>query len=587
MFMKKYFLKWTIKGFVMLILAESVPYQQANAQTWMGSGINTHTMDWVGIGFSPASKNADFEIVNRTYPSHPPGPFTSNDFPASKISRKCYMSGSTLGAPPSNIFEIWYQNFDEATLVPLGNNNLAFIVDNYGRVGINTVLPSATLDVTGTGAISADLSVGNDLTVQNNVGVTNNLNVAHDANISSSLTVSGPTILGGQLSVSAPADLLSLTVNSLSTGSSGPKSLPILDKWGAFTKESIPALSLTGSNLTLSNGGTISSTVSLPSSADNLGNHTATVNLNMNGKDIVSAYNITSTNNINANNITTNNIKTKNIDLMNGLVIGAVLNIASGFGGSFVQCTAPIGLGSAASSAGYDLTTAHNILVNGVSITSDKRLKDNITHLKGIKEKVLSLNAYSYNYNQEAVKDLKYDGNKKHIGFLAQEVQAQFPNLTPVIDEKGHMAIDYMEMIPLLLETIKEEDAIIASQGAAIRSLESSLASLKLEIEALKNNTPASFNENKGGGTTTSSLSQNVPNPFGKETVIEFSIKETFDQAFIGIYNLNGQQLKKISIQKGQSQAIVNGEEFEAGMYVYSLVVNSRLIDSKRMVISK
>ena len=45
--------------------------------------------------------------------------------------------------------------------------------------------------------------------------------------------------------------------------------------------------------------------------------------------------------------------------------------------------------------------------------------------------------------------------------------------------------------------------------------------------------------------------------------------------------------LKQIEINSSQDSIIIDGSELGAGMYLYSLVINGKEIDTKRMILSK
>ena len=52
------------------------------------------------------------------------------------------------------------------------------------------------------------------------------------------------------------------------------------------------------------------------------------------------------------------------------------------------------------------------------------------------------------------------------------------------------------------------------------------------------------------------------------------------------MYSLNGNLLlTKPITQLGNGSVIINGNELEAGMYIYTLTVDGQEIDSKRMII--
>lgn len=57
--------------------------------------------------------------------------------------------------------------------------------------------------------------------------------------------------------------------------------------------------------------------------------------------------------------------------------------------------------------------------------------------------------------------------------------------------------------------------------------------------------------------------------------------------AHIVVCNLNGLQLKEYSVEQyGRNIITINANEFVPGMYLYSLLVDGRLIDTKRMVVT-
>ena len=103
---------------------------------------------------------------------------------------------------------------------------------------------------------------------------------------------------------------------------------------------------------------------------------------------------------------------------------------------------------------------------------SDVAFKQDIQEInsKDALNRVLNLNAYQYKYNTESFKDLNFpEGNQ--IGFMAQEVEQVFPELVKQ-NENGHRFVNYMQMIPIMAETIKE-------LNAKIENLEKELAKKK------------------------------------------------------------------------------------------------------------
>ena len=83
-------------------------------------------------------------------------------------------------------------------------------------------------------------------------------------------------------------------------------------------------------------------------------------------------------------------------------------------------------------------------------------------------------------------------------------------------------------------------------------------------------------------------LYQNTPNPFSSNTEIRCELFAKFSHAAIYIYNLQGLELKSYPIsQTGVNTIIVQGAELTAGMYLYSLVIDNEMMDTKRMILTK
>ena len=86
----------------------------------------------------------------------------------------------------------------------------------------------------------------------------------------------------------------------------------------------------------------------------------------------------------------------------------------------------------------------------------------------------------------------------------------------------------------------------------------------------------------------TAKLYQNAPNPWSSETVIRYSLPQTVSSACIYIYDMQGTQLKSIPAQgRGESQVTLTAHDLKAGMYLYALVADGKLIDSKQMILTK
>lgn len=161
--------------------------------------------------------------------------------------------------------------------------------------------------------------------------------------------------------------------------------------------------------------------------------------------------------------------------------------------------------------------------------------------------------------------------SRRHFGLSAQELKEIYPNLV-LEAQDGYLYVNYTELVPVLIRAIqelKEElDAVKGSGTAARKAPAATSVSL------------ASIN----GGNV---LYQNTPNPFKEQTTIRFSLADDARDASICIFDMTGKMLKNLPISSGETSVSVNGWELGEGMFFYTLIVNGKEIDTKRMIITK
>lgn len=128
-------------------------------------------------------------------------------------------------------------------------------------------------------------------------------------------------------------------------------------------------------------------------------------------------------------------------------------------------------------------------------------------------------------------------------------------------------------MIPILVEAINELQAkVTALQGEKARLLEGK----------------ATEENHTGNVLTLPALEQNEPNPFSRSTVIEYTLPQSVHTAFLYIYDLNGTQIdRKTLANRGKSSVTLETGSLTAGMYLYALVADGKVIDTKRMIITR
>jgi hypothetical protein len=87
--------------------------------------------------------------------------------------------------------------------------------------------------------------------------------------------------------------------------------------------------------------------------------------------------------------------------------------------------------------------------------TSDETLKTNIVKIDSALSKVNSLDGITFNWNEHAREKFQKDINVREAGVKAQQVQAILPEVVKTRAD-GTLAVNYEQMVPLLIEAIKE-----------------------------------------------------------------------------------------------------------------------------------
>ncbi len=113
---------------------------------------------------------------------------------------------------------------------------------------------------------------------------------------------------------------------------------------------------------------------------------------------------------------------------------------------------------------------------------SDKRLKINITNLdsKVILDKLIQLQGVSFKW------ELKELSETLNFGFIAQDVEAVFPDLVQMSPMTDKRVLPYDAFTALLVEAIKARQAIIEAQRAELEQLNLDFEALEERLDRLE-----------------------------------------------------------------------------------------------------
>jgi len=233
----------------------------------------------------------------------------------------------------------------------------------------------------------------------------------------------------------------------------------------------------------------------------------------------------------------------------------------------------------------FNLLYADHVIARDLEETSDERLKENIKGLDGSLAKIKKLRGVMYDLKPEYfnVSDAKMKAaleqeGKNEIGFLAQELKEVFPEVVFLDTTSNLYSVSYTRLVPVLVEAMKEQQAQIDELKTMVENCcKNNLKSASLAIEPSND-----IIQN------TAQLDQNIPNPFSKETKIGCFIPDESNSSVLYIYNMQGTQLQQYNLTaKGKQEITINGNSFVPGMYLYSLVIDGKEIDTKRMILTK
>jgi hypothetical protein len=111
--------------------------------------------------------------------------------------------------------------------------------------------------------------------------------------------------------------------------------------------------------------------------------------------------------------------------------------------------TGNVTIGDANTDIGYRLYVIGDIYATGNIIAySDKRVKTNIREIENPLDRVLNSRGVLY--------DRTDTDDKNQIGFIAQELEEQFPELVSTSTD-GRKGVLYPNMVAVLLEAMKEQ----------------------------------------------------------------------------------------------------------------------------------
>jgi len=105
----------------------------------------------------------------------------------------------------------------------------------------------------------------------------------------------------------------------------------------------------------------------------------------------------------------------------------------------------------------------------GNEFPSDLRLKQDISGIGDALSGILALKGVTYRYNTAKYPELGLS-DQPQIGFLAQELEQVYPEVV-VTRKDGFKAVNYALLVPVLVEAIKQQQAMIEDLQNQVKAL--------------------------------------------------------------------------------------------------------------------
>jgi len=82
-------------------------------------------------------------------------------------------------------------------------------------------------------------------------------------------------------------------------------------------------------------------------------------------------------------------------------------------------------------------------------------------------------------------------------------------------------------------------------------------------------------------------VSNLYPNPANDYVDIDYQISGSFAEAKISLYNILGQEVKELVLEKDQRNLRLYLKELNNGLYIYQLIVDGRALASKKLILRR
>jgi hypothetical protein len=239
-------------------------------------------------------------------------------------------------------------------------------------------------------------------------------------------------------------------------------------------------------------------------------------------------------------------------------------------------------------------------------LPSDGKLKTAISTNQNLLQKnqnllqqLMKLKPTTYQYKRTDYSQMALPEGQQ-MGLIADEVKQVFPELVkeqvqpPVYGKDNREVlkpevrfdgINYIGFIPVLIASVQEQQKTITELWTRNEDLQKQINELKAMIIASSKSSSSSQTATKIM-LTDAKLEQNSPNPFTNTTSIRYNIPSGAKNAQLMITDNSGKVVKQITLNAGTSVVNIEASALGSGTYNHTLLIDGRLIERKKMVVT-
>lgn len=223
-----------------------------------------------------------------------------------------------------------------------------------------------------------------------------------------------------------------------------------------------------------------------------------------------------------------------------------------------------IGIGTTFPS--FKLDVNGTIRATDITTISDSKYKKDINQIEDALSTILKLDGKTYNWNSSENSNMNFS-NRLQYGLIAQEVEKVLPSLA-YKSENGDYGINYIGLIPLLIEAIKEQQEQIVELKELISK--NNLQKQNVDLLIIKN----------------SKILNTSPNPSSNEITISLFIDESVQDAKLVVYDLNGRIVSSLNIKERNIELSrkFQKENYGTGFFIVSLVIEGKIYETKKII---